>query len=458
MKKWCPRPQLRHNLSLLYVSTTGHVCSVDKIHAQNFTDAEFLAFNRTDFTFAAESESCFVEDIYRSFTLVANGAAQEIRKPQVELRLVKTETTWHDLPQIEVGFKGKWKLLEQMLPRGINARLTDRPNTCVSTIFSQKKGMAGKMKRCSREHHHRINALKVVVDAIRSCIGSRDYTRIPDHIENIIQAVMCIHHQETLLRKNTANSRIKALGKLIDDLPRCQPKLADMFEEWLRVIVEIGTPGPAPLQLRDARIASPLPMTKTTPYHARLSDDCELTRALTVQVHKPLKKEDRKYGFIYMFWDQQTFGMIKIGRTVNLEQRLKNWNTQCKTTHQYHQTLKDGEPLEIPHVQRIEKLMHIELGNYRRKRICDGCSQKHIEWFDISAEKAKEVYQKWQDWIIQKPYAEDGGGNWVIRPEMLDSLSQVCRPVVFSESKKVPRPRTSRPRVRPKLRRSTASN
>lgn len=457
MKKQCPILELRHGLPLLCVSIICNVCSIDMIYVQDFTDAWFIVFTQTDLPFAADFDFAFANDAPRSFAFVSNGAAQEQCKSQAKVRQVKTETTWQALPEIPDGFKGKWKLLEQMLSFEINARLTDSPNTCVSTLFSRAKGMAGVMKRCSRKRHHRLNASKVIVDAIRNCIGSRDYASIPDHVENIIQDVMCPYHQETLLRKDTANPRIKALGKLIDDLPRCQETMDLIFEKWLHAIVEIDTPAPAPLQLPDAGIPSPLSLTKTTPYHAKLSDDCEVFRALTAQVHKSLTKADRKYGFIYMFWDQRTFGMIKIGRTIDLKQRLEEWNTQCKTTHDYHRTFEDGEPLNIPHVQRIEKLMHIELGNYRKKRICDGCNRKHIEWFDISAEKAKKVYQKLQDWIIQKPYAEDGGGNWVIRPEMLESLSQVCKPVVFSEPIRVVRPRSSLPMTRPKLRRFTAS-
>ncbi|KAF9694884.1 hypothetical protein EKO04_006815 [Ascochyta lentis] len=163
----------------------------------------------------------------------------------------------------------------------------------------------------------------------------------------------------------------------------------------------------------------------------------ELAKALRLKAAKPLSEADKKDGFIYTFWDQQNFGMIKIGRTNNLERRINEWNTQCKVTHHYHQSSHDGQPSkapEIPHVQRIEKLMNIELSNYRKKRVCDGCSKTHIEWFDIDEAKASKVFQKWRDWICQRPYALDHEGNWTIRPDMLDSFSEVCEPIVFLDA------------------------
>lgn len=145
---------------------------------------------------------------------------------------------------------------------------------------------------------------------------------------------------------------------------------------------------------------------------------------------------------MYMFWDQQHFGITKIGRTIDLEKRLEQWNSQCKIKHHYHQSSRDGKPPRIPHVQRIERLMHIELCNYRKKRGCGGCGKNHIEWFDIGEVKAREVFQKWRDWINQKPYALDDSGDWAVRPEMLDSLSEVCEPVGFPDAHvKRPQPR-----------------
>jgi predicted Fe-S protein YdhL (DUF1289 family) len=311
------------------------------------------------------------------------------------------------------------------------------------------------MERCSKERHPRLNALKITVDAFRICVSSCDYSSLPTHVGRLIQDVMCPYHQTVSLRRNTTSHRMDALRKLINDLPRCQKSMVLLFATWLQAIAKIDTP--ASLQVVDPRTPSPLPLTKSTPYHAKSSNECEVSRALSAKVRKSLTDEDRKDGFIYMFWDQKTFGMIKIGRTIDLEQRLKQWNDKCRTTHHYHRTSQDGESLKIPHVQRIEKLMHIELGNYRKKRICNGCGRTHIEWFDISAEKAKEVYQKWEDWIMQKPYAQDVAGNWVVRPEMLESLSQVCKPVVFSQPVKIVRPRPSLPRTRSKPRRSLAS-
>lgn len=311
------------------------------------------------------------------------------------------------------------------------------------------------MKRCSTRRQPHLNAVEITVDAVRSCVSSRDYSNIPKHIKRLIKNVMCPFHQTMSLRKTTANPRMEMLRKLIETLPRCQESMVLIFAQWLEAILKINKP--ELLRLVDSRSSSPLPLAKSITYHPDKSNDCTLALVLKATVQKPLTNQDLKSGFIYMFWDQKHFGMIKIGRTNDLARRLKEWNRDCKVTHHYHRTPQDGEPVNIPHVQRIEKLMHLELGNYHKKRICAGCGRTHIEWFDISAEKAKQVYQKWQDWIMQKPYAQDDSGNWVIRPEMLESLSEVCTPVVFAQPVKVVRPRPSLPTTRSKPRRSLAS-
>lgn len=399
---------------------------------------------RTVLRFESKYETAFGEGTSQGFIFAANNAGQvnhetQAATPQVETENSGAGTTTKACREFPYGCKKDRTLLEQILPFEINTRLIEDPNRCVATQVKAKS-------RCVRVHQVRPNAVKTTVDAIRSCVDDSDYSHLPYHIERLMRAVTCPLHQTVALRKNIANPRMNRLCDLISTLPQRRDDIVTIFANWLQAITDIDTL----TSLSHAKPSKPSPprLSKSVPYHAKESDGCHIAKALNAKVNESLTDEDKKDGFIYMFWDQQNFGMIKVGRTIDLEQRLKQWNAQCKIMHHYHQSSQEGEPLKIPHCQRIERLMHIELRNYRKKRTCDGCGRTHLEWFDISAEKAKKVYQKWQDWILQKPYAQDDAGDWVIRPEMLDTLSQVCKPVTFSDRIVTARRRQSLPKTR----------
>jgi hypothetical protein len=55
-----------------------------------------------------------------------------------------------------------------------------------------------------------------------------------------------------------------------------------------------------------------------------------------------------------------------------------------------------------------------------------------------------KVFRKWYEWILQEPYAfDDKKGEWIVRPEMMDALAQVCEPVAIDEELPPPTPRRS---------------
>jgi predicted GIY-YIG superfamily endonuclease len=147
---------------------------------------------------------------------------------------------------------------------------------------------------------------------------------------------------------------------------------------------------------------------------------------------EPLLPSDRKQGYIYIFWDEVNFGKLKIGRTNNLERRLHAWNRKCRRKHSYHSN--DVSLVEIAPVRRIEDLIHIELQECRKRRMCKSCSETHKEWFDVDQKHAVRVLKKWQEWGLRRPYALDpSSGKWMIRPEMEDIISSFCEPVIREE-------------------------
>ncbi|CAI0654790.1 unnamed protein product, partial [Colletotrichum noveboracense] len=63
------------------------------------------------------------------------------------------------------------------------------------------------------------------------------------------------------------------------------------------------------------------------------------------------------------------------------------------------------QPRMVPHVHRVERLIHLELqgmGLHAGPINCDGCTSVHREWFQIDASKkgiqaVDEVIRRWCD-------------------------------------------------------------
>ncbi|KAJ4342128.1 hypothetical protein N0V95_007038 [Ascochyta clinopodiicola] len=316
-----------------------------------------------------------------------------------------SETNYQDQNIVETTSQSMVKIAERTL-KVANIpnppEIGEAPRRCVASNVTNRY-------RCG---HNIIEISSSVVDetvkAISRSINRSDYVSVARHIEKLLALVVCGQHR--ILAESSTNtkwnkSRMDVLLGLTSSYPRVPADDLKTLQEWLGVIAK-SEPG----------------------------SDLKIAKALRSKIAEPLTESDRKNGFIYIFWDQNTFGMVKVGRTNNLERRLKEWNRKCKTTHHYHQSSRSGKLLKVPHVQRIERLMPIELVNYRKKRQCEGCSTTHDEWFNISEAKVVQVFQKWRDCIVREPYALDCEGEWTVRPSMLDTLREVCKPVVFLDA------------------------
>jgi hypothetical protein len=133
--------------------------------------------------------------------------------------------------------------------------------------------------------------------------------------------------------------------------------------------------------------------------------------------------------------------LLKIGRASNVHRRLTQWTKQCShdlTLIRYYpyqpsspgaspgpspgpsprsrnsQSLSpqpsDEGPRKVPHVHRVERLIHIELSDKRVKAMgkCDECGKEHREWFEVEASTAglREVdgcVRRWVGWAEQQP-------------------------------------------------------
>ena len=183
----------------------------------------------------------------------------------------------------------------------------------------------------------------------------------------------------------------------------------------------------------------------------------QITSLLLSELSKPLSAYDREAaGWIYMYWitpkdvdapdadtatsllssssrssprrpsevvrsymdhnmgsggaSTQKMVLLKIGRATNVQRRLNQWSRQCGyhlSLVRYYPHQPSSSPLAIPRkaplVQRIERLIHLELSEQRVKRACQGCGREHREWFEVGASRGAvkavdDVIQRWVAW------------------------------------------------------------
>ena len=181
-----------------------------------------------------------------------------------------------------------------------------------------------------------------------------------------------------------------------------------------------------------------------------------------------LEQEIHK-GWIYMYWIRGDFGFVKIGKTSgpSTARRLNEWRAKCG--HEIEeQTLNKYElTKQLPHVYRLESLIHAELDQYRLlEDECRKCGKSHKEWFQVSPSHAQKVIDKWTDFIRGKPY-ELANGKWRLKRGLETEIDRLCRPLenltsiqypVLRQSQPQPPPTKGGPRRSSRLRKDPPTN
>ena len=103
---------------------------------------------------------------------------------------------------------------------------------------------------------------------------------------------------------------------------------------------------------------------------------------------------------------------LKIGRTNNVHRRINEWTKQCSHDltllryYPYTHSSPDappwaGEGVTAPYIHRVERLIHLELGDIRIRDMgpCPDCGKEHQEWFEVPAEKEA---LEWVDGSIRR--------------------------------------------------------
>ena len=158
-----------------------------------------------------------------------------------------------------------------------------------------------------------------------------------------------------------------------------------------------------------------------------------------IQISRELTKiRDQEDGYIYVYWNEATFGTKKIGFTTgDVALRLQGWETSCK--HVAKELYRSAH--RIPHVHRLEQIIHAELSDYRvREPHCRGCGKSHNEWFeDLPDETYRPLIERWTKWMMERPYEEDllRGGGWYLSKLAEEALPGLCEQIVEKAATKI---------------------
>ena len=171
------------------------------------------------------------------------------------------------------------------------------------------------------------------------------------------------------------------------------------------------------------------------PYRPSESAGLTVNQFVLKVAREPPKAHDE--GYLYVYWNEATFGVRKIGFTTKeVSDRLKDWENQCNhvATEQYR------SPNKVQYPKKVEELVHADLMHYRvYEPACHTCFKSHIEWFKgVDLPFIIERIEAWSQWISGNPY-QTIDGQWRLTPEAEDSIPVVrapnCCPVAEVQSK-----------------------
>jgi len=351
--------------------------------------------------------------------------------------------------------------LGKIVPHDLHARLVSKPGYCVASLVTSPSIQCTHKAKPLWSPSELGNALEKLAKHRKE----EDYCGMLSHVERVVQSVTCRTHQKTALHQLRAGSRIAQLRRLVEDVTHMSQAEHFTFTQWVDAIVDPDTRRDYHPQLvtiatnskPTARHKAPpkllfIASTAKTIVHIPCSSSfiqyqpvktrkLSVSSALYQQAVSPLGSKDYGAGFIYHYWDKEYFGLVKIGHTNNLARRLKEWNKQCKHQNTYH-SVTESE-VNMPHVHRVEQLIHTELKEYQLRKKRDGCRKMHKEWFQTTQSHVVKVLKKWREWILQEPYEQDEeSGEWTLRPNMINSLEHMCEPIPHvATQKSCPKPR-----------------
>ena len=203
--------------------------------------------------------------------------------------------------------------------------------------------------------------------------------------------------------------------------------------------VAAAAQAPSPIVLRSTEVKTDFLGGKSlqtcirtfVPFDPLAKSRAHTERYVRGAIMKDLISREETEGFIYIYWFPGNFGHLKIGVTTRSpEERLREWQKQCGHDPILIYPAAEEDRVMIPHVYRVEKLVHAQLRDVRRKETrCEKCEKCHREWFEGPAKVAIATVKRWSAWISDEPYKLQGG-VWRLSPIHKKNLNTLCQRVV----------------------------
>ena len=348
------------------------------------------------------------------------------------------------------------------------------PRTCSAALLKDRT------KRCTNKARCPI-LTKDLITLLRGLVGGGDSLQMLDSVNSILTLVLCGRHIKS------GSSRLAELGEGAESSSTAgkaenSQSLLDICKSWIRMILRtvagdatsdgeesdsdsnanftVGTslqqlmasPVRSRVKTRSMPAATrsqtaPRVQPKTSRQQGFLPSENEVLSAsiftdfrphpkiavhelLLKKLMQPMTKEDLQAQYLYVYWYPGNFGLVKIGVTKNVEERLEQWRKQCR--HPIQPALDKGvvSRVKIPNGHRAEQLIHAELRDFRKKEQCGQCKRNHIEWFQTSEQHVKRVIRKWTLFFSSaQRYEQKVGGQLDLDVTTKKQIQQFCFPI-----------------------------
>ncbi|KAL3440133.1 meiotically up-regulated gene 113-domain-containing protein [Aspergillus insuetus] len=332
------------------------------------------------------------------------------------------------------------KKLKKLIPPHVKDRLVEDGLRCVAD--TQRGG------RCSKK------AKNVDVgSALRQLnVAASEVSSMYETAQTLFSLLLCATHQK------------EAAGSLMilrrNDLSDDSSDRVVTLEHWLAAAREASNLSEAPTPDPTPSVAGVIPPLETRfntalpnfiEYHPPDKPRPPVSEELERIIVSPLTANDANTaGHIYIFQCKGKFGYCKIGYSTDHGSRLQSWEKQCGRELTCYFPGSNDELLPVPHVTRVERLIHAELAEQRRKEVgCPGprCGRTHKEWFEVNELLALLVVRKWVAWMQKVPYMRiPGGSTWVLDVYRVGDIREVCTPSTTESLLVQPAPNLAIPR------------
>ncbi|MCJ1411606.1 hypothetical protein MMC19_005697 [Ptychographa xylographoides] len=344
-------------------------------------------------------------------------------------------------------------VLEDVFGYNILSRLEADPNHCVHNLKLPKKG------RCSRRLKYGNNKIAHIhMDELRSLLP---LPHVAAKLEALVPLLFCSRSHLSGAKKRVATWRLENEGadlvravcdelfqgdvsqltdisggsslvdksRVVKEQDIIPPQVKNELLHPFSIDFEFGNPH---LTTRSSRPVS----YKSTPkqfsaWQPQIQRKHDVKAALLASITHPLREQGDISGYLYVYSTVGDFGKRKIGVTAKdyIQGRMNEWRKKCHRRINLIYPLED-EKVPVPHVYRLEKLVHAELKGYRIvEHGCDCGTKRHKEWFDAKDHHITEVVRRWTEWLHRAPY-EKIEKEWVLKKEFQErqELVKACTP------------------------------